>query len=143
MLFATVDWPANNNHYLPEAGRNSEFEDRLVANRAWLKRLCAVAAMRKLEGIVLFSDGNVYDDERHGDGRRDGFTETRRQLKTLAGQYRGKVLLVDTQDGAKAADEHIAWKDNLGHISVTSGWADIRVDHGAPELFTLKNPHTK
>lgn len=147
VLFATVNWPANNNHYLPEAGRNSEFEDRLVANRAWLKRLFAVAAMRKLEGIVLFSDGNVSDDEREGearrDGRRDGFTETRRQLKTLAGQYHGKVLLVDTQDGAKAADEHIAWKDNLGHLSVTSGWADIRVDHGDPELFTLKNPHAK
>lgn len=147
VLFATVNWPANNNHYLPEAGRNSEFEDRLVANRAWLKRLFAVAANRKLEGIVLFSDGNVGSEEARTDAKRDGFMETRRQLKTLAAQFHGKVLLIDTQDGGKdggkSGAERIEWKDNLGHLSVTSGWADIRVGHGEAELFTLKNAPAK
>jgi hypothetical protein len=145
VLFATVNWPANNNHFLPEAGRNSEFEDRLVANRAWLKRLFSMAARKKLEGIVLFSDGNVglqAEDSRalssRLNGRQDGFAETRRQVKALAQKFPGQVLMVDTQS-ASPGPAQIAWHDNLGHLSVTSGWAEIHVGAaGATELFTLK-----
>lgn len=59
VLFATVNLPANNNHFLPEAGRNSEFEDRLVANRFWLNRLFAMAKREKLGALVLFSEGEI------------------------------------------------------------------------------------
>ncbi|MFC6521150.1 hypothetical protein ACFQAT_16865 [Undibacterium arcticum] len=41
VLFATVNLPGQNNHYRSDAGRNSEFEDRLIANRDWLDRISA------------------------------------------------------------------------------------------------------
>jgi hypothetical protein len=149
VLFATVNWPANNNHYLPEAGRNSEFEDRLVANRAWLQRLFSTAKRKKLDGLVLFSDGNVGLTEENrpaANGRQDGFAETRRLLKTLAQSFPGKVLLIDTQSAAVASGAagaggsagKITWRGNVGHLSVTSGWADIHVAAGAgTALFTV------
>ncbi len=149
VLFATINLPANNNHYLPEAGRNSEFEDRLVANRSWLKRLFAMAERKKLDGIVLFSDGDVgaLDDEGSSllpglNGKQDGFAGPRRQIKALAKHYDGKVLLVDTQGKSKldkALKQEIAWRDNLGHISVSAGWVEIDVNppHSGYPLFDV------
>ena len=104
VLFATINLPANNNHFLPEAGRNSEFEDRLVANRSWLQRLFAMAQRKKLDGIVLFSDGDVgvLDEDDNSllpsfSSKQDGFAGPRKQIRTLAKKFSGKVLLVDTQ----------------------------------------------
>jgi len=48
VLFATINLPAANNHYRTDAGRNSEFEDRLIANRDWLHRIFMFAAHRKI-----------------------------------------------------------------------------------------------
>ncbi|MDB5756197.1 MAG: hypothetical protein JWR56_2625, partial [Massilia sp.] len=105
VLYATVNLPANNNHYRPEAGRNSEYEDRLVANRFWLNRLFAMARREKREAIVLFSEGDVKALAQPGGLRallgraassRDGFDEPRRQIATLAQKFPGKVLLIDT-----------------------------------------------
>lgn len=141
VLFATINLPANNNHFLPEAGRNSEFEDRLVANRAWLKRLFAMAQQHKLDGLALFSDGDVGALEPHrlAPGlRQDGFAEVRRQIAALARGYAGKVLLVDTQgqDGKDGAA--IAWRDNIGHLSLRAPWVEIAVDPGGPALFAVR-----
>lgn len=137
VLFATINLPANNNHYLPEAGRNSEFEDRLVANRAWLKRLFAMAQRRKLDGIVLFSDGDLQllQDEESSllsgfNSKQDGFASPRRQIKALAKDFSGKVLMVDTQTARdkKPARPEITWRDNLGHLTVNAGWVEIDVN---------------
>ncbi|WP_317204385.1 hypothetical protein [Janthinobacterium sp.] len=143
VLFATVNLPANNNHYRAEAGRNSEFEDRLVANRAWLQRLFAMAQRKKLDGIVLFSDGDVgvQAEENGSPTKQDGFAAARRQIKLLAKKFTGKVLLVDTQ-GAKDAQRNtatpeIAWRDNLGHLGVTAKWVKIRVNPGRTPLFEI------
>ncbi|HAT32192.1 MAG TPA: hypothetical protein DCW29_15465 [Janthinobacterium sp.] len=145
ILFATINLPANNNHYRPEAGRNSEFEDRLVANRNWLLRLFAMAQRKKLDGIVLFSDGDagVLATEKAllaaSGAKQDGFAGTRRQLKTLAKKFPGKVLLIDTQGRAGAAA--IAWKDNLGHLGVGASWVDIEVGPAsAGPVFELAAP---
>ena len=54
VLYATINLPANNNHFRPEAGRNSEFEDRLVANRFWLQRLFAMARREKMRPWSCF-----------------------------------------------------------------------------------------
>ena len=140
ILFATINLPANNNHFRPEAGRNSEFEDRLVANRAWLKRLFAMAQRRKLDGLVLFSDGAVGLPEGHmplSGSKRDGYAEIRRQIKSLAQKFSGQVLLIDSNNDAATHD--INWRDNLGHVSVTSNWAEIRVNVRTTPLFTLKD----
>jgi hypothetical protein len=156
VLFATVNLPANNNHYRPEAGRNSEYEDRLVANRAWLHRLFTLAARQKMQGVVLFSDGDVGLEAEEGfsllpsfQSKQDGFAEPRRQIKAMAEKYKGKVLLVDAQSGAvagtgtgtaaaAASEPAIHWRGNVGHLSLGAGWAEVRVAPGAATLFTIK-----
>ena len=154
VLFATINLPANNNHYRPEAGRNSEYEDRLVANRAWLHRLFTLASRQKMQGLVLFSDGAVGVEVEQGfsllprfESKQDGFAEPRRQIKTLAGKFKGKVLLVDTQPGAEpagapaaanGAEPAINWHGNVGHLSVVAESATVRVNPDAAALFTVK-----
>ena len=158
VLFATVNLPANNNHFLPEAGRNSEFEDRLVANRSWLQRLFAMAQRKKLDGIVLFSDGDVgvLDEDDSSllpsfSAKQDGFAGPRKQIRTLAKKFSGKVLLVDTggsetegKDGkgkkaaARSEGPKIRWKGNLGHVSIDSDWSAIAVRPGKTPLFEVR-----
>ena len=158
VLFATINLPANNNHFLPEAGRNSEFEDRLVANRSWLQRLFAMAQRKQLDGIVLFSDGDVgvLDDDDSSllpsfSSKQDGFAGPRKQIRTLAKKFSGKVLLVDTggsetegKDGkgkkaaARSEGPKIRWKGNLGHVSIDSDWSAIAVRPGKTPLFEVR-----
>jgi hypothetical protein len=131
--FATVNLPADNNHYLLAAGRNSEFEDRLIANRYWLHRVFYAAARQKMAGIVLFCDANPMMPPQNV--RRDGFAEVRRQIQTLAAHYPGRVLLVHSriEPGAGA----IAWSGNLGTLGVGAGWVKIMVKPAASDLFRL------
>lgn len=146
ILFATINLPANNNHFRPEAGRNSEYEDRLVANRAWLHRLFTLAARQKMEGLVLFSDGDVGLEAQEGfsllprfETKRDGFAEPRKQIKTLAEKYSGKVLLVDTLVKEKQGDEAtIHWQGNVGHLNLAADWTEVRVTPGSATLFAIK-----
>ena len=150
VLFATINLPANNNHYRPEAGRNSEYEDRLVANRAWLHRLFTLAARQKMHGLVLFSDGAIGLQEEEGfsllprfESKQDGFAEPRRQINTLAKKFKGKVLLVDTQiqpqiGAAGRTEPAIDWRGNVGHLSVAAESAEVRVNPDAAALFTVK-----
>jgi hypothetical protein len=149
VLFATVNLPANNNHYRPEAGRNSEYEDRLVANRAWLHRLFTLAARQKMQGLVLFSDGDAGLEADEGfsllpsfQSKQDGFAEPRRQIKAMAEKFKGKVLLIDAQNSAAAAttasEPAIQWRGNVGHLSLGAEWAEVRVAPGAATLFTIK-----
>ena len=148
VLYATVNLPANNNHYRPEAGRNSEFEDRMVANRFWLNRLFAMARRERLDAIVLFSEGDVKALTQptglrallgRSSSKQDGFDEPRRQIATLAQKYSGKVLLIDTDSARKGAEPAIEWRGNLGHLSLGSGAVEVKVTPGASPPFTLKN----
>ena len=148
VLYATINLPANNNHFRPEAGRNSEFEDRLVANRFWLNRLFSLARTDKVDAIVLFSEGDakVLSEPtglrallRRNPAGRDGFTETRRQIVTLAQKFTGKVLLVDSAAHAKATPV-IEWHGNLGHMSIDGASIEVAVHPGAKQLFTLQDP---
>lgn len=150
VLFATINLPANNNHFRPEAGRNSEFEDRLVANRAWLQRLFTLATRQKMHALVLFSDGDPGVTAEEGFSlltsfrtRQDGFAETRKQIRALAEKYKGKVLLIDAQPAAQGAqgtsgEPAIQWRDNVGHLHMAADWAEVRVAPGAATLFTIK-----
>jgi hypothetical protein len=145
VLFATINLPANNNHYLPEAGRNSEFEDRLVANRAWLHRLFSMAERQKMHGLVLFSDGDAGVTAEEGfsllpsfQSKQDGFAEVRKQIRSIAEKYKGKVLLIDAQPGTAHAEPVIQWRGNVGHVTMAADWAEVRVTPGAAALFTIK-----
>lgn len=148
VLYAVLNLPANNNHYLTEAGRNSEYEDRLVANRFWLNRLFAIAKRDKAEAIVLFAEGDLKALSQPTGLRallrravpvpdNDGFAETRRQVLTLAQKFRGKVLLVDSAPLAKGAKPAIEWRGNLGHLSVGQEEIQVTVDPAAKALFRI------
>lgn len=144
VLYATVNMPANNNHYLNEAGRNSEYEDRLVANRFWLNRLFAIARRDKLEALVLFSEGDVKALSqptglrallRSAAPDNDGFAEPRRLILSLAQKFRGKVLLVDgTRVRAKPA---IEWRGNVGHLAAGADALEVVVDPATKSLFRV------
>lgn len=137
IMFATVNVPRNNNHYVSDAGRNSEFEDRLVANRDWLHRIFTYAKLKKLDGIVLFCDGNPLT--RLGGSKRDGYAETRRQITALALKFRGKVLIVHNQTGKQSPSSGINWRGNLGELDAGSGWIKLTANPSDPTLFTLAN----
>jgi hypothetical protein len=147
VLYATVNLPANNNHYLLEAGRNSEYEDRLVANRFWLNRLFAIARRDQLEAVVLFSEGDLKALSqptglrallRRAVPDNDGFAETRRQVTALAQKFHGKVLLVDTAGLAKGVKPAIEWRGNVGHLSAGAGALEVVVDPASKTLFKLQ-----
>jgi hypothetical protein len=143
IVFATVNLPAPNNHYLTDAGRNGEFEDRLIANRYWLERVFTFAARENRSGIVLFCDGNPAlhsgrTSARGPDGARDGFAEIRRQIVKDAASFPGKVLLVHGGSGARQGKPAgISWEGNLGDLEVADGWTKINVRPASPTLFEV------
>jgi hypothetical protein len=143
ILFATINLPADNNHYLPDAGRNSEFEDRAIANRDWLIRLFKVATRKKLKAVVLFCDGDPLRIPSAAalaemPGRRDGFLEVRKQLLALTGKYTGRVLVVHAQPDGSGTPARIAWKGNLGKLEAGSGWMKLTADPSSPRLFSVR-----
>ncbi|SNS28908.1 hypothetical protein SAMN06265795_10267 [Noviherbaspirillum humi] len=140
LLFATLHLPAPNNNFRAEAGRNSEFEDRLVANQDWLHRLAAHARLKKAKAIVVFSDGNPLATPPKTAFKRDGYQEVRRQMETLAAGFSGKVLLVHAQAGSDESTGKIFWRGNLGALSVGPGWTRLKVTPGQPVPFMMESP---
>jgi len=141
ILFVTLNVPARNNHYLSEAGRNSEYEDRMVANRAWLHRAFLTAKRKQLPGVVLVMDGDIGAHIEQGffarlAQKRDGFTEMRRLVRAQADKYPGQLLLVDNRKQDKSATA-IEWNKNVGHLSLGAEWAALHVVPGSASLFTL------
>jgi len=142
ILFATINLPSKNNHYLNAAGRNSEYEDRMVANRAWLQRLFTWAERRKLDAIVLVSDGEIGAHIEQGffsrlAAKKDGFTETRNIVRKLAEKFPGKVLLIDSHKAEKGGTPSIEWNGNVGHVGVSDEWTEIRVAPAGATMFSI------
>ncbi|HEX2531144.1 MAG TPA: hypothetical protein VHK70_06690 [Burkholderiaceae bacterium] len=144
IIFATINLPADNNHFRPEAGRNSEFEDRLIANRFWLRRIVGIATHRKLDGIVLFCDADPLTppsvlQRSQSNTKRDGFTEIRKSIDTLAGRFTGKILLISNDsENRTPTPAVIAWRTkNLGSVAAHSGWMKVTVDKSNPSLFSI------
>ncbi|WP_020654989.1 hypothetical protein [Massilia niastensis] len=149
VLYATINLPAGNNHYLPAAGRNSEYEDRMVANRFWLNRLFAIARSDKADAVVLFSEGDVKPLlQAQPAGLRgllrpepaafDGFGATRRQIQTQAAKFKGKVLLVDS-GAVENGKPLIKWRDNLGQLSVGTQAVEVKVRSGKEAVFAVED----
>lgn len=139
ILFATLNLPSDNNHYLHAAGRNNEFEERLVANRFWLQRLFTLARRNRLDGIVIFCDGNPFKNDGSPKAlSRDGFKEIRQWLTKLAGTFPGKVLIVHGEAAQK--NQAIHWKNNLGLTAAGSTWLEIGVNPNKRTLFSIGKP---
>jgi hypothetical protein len=136
VMFATVNIPANNNHYVLDAGRNSEFEDRLVANRDWLNRVFTFARHRKLDAVVLFCDGNPLGPPQTSAARRDGYAETRKLINTLATKFPGKVLIVHGQNDRRSGTAGIRWRGNLAELGTGPGWRKVTINRSQPALFS-------
>jgi hypothetical protein len=138
VMFATVNLPRDNNHYLNAGGRNGEFEDRLIADRDWLQRIVTLAKRGKSPGIVLFCDADPIAPPPNQTARRDGFVEIRRLLENLAAKFPGKILVVHTDTAtAGAAQPAIRWHRNLGDLGVANGWIKMTVSPSQAELFTV------
>lgn len=163
VMLVGLNLPGDNNHYRSEGGRNGEFEDRREANRQWLARAFSLAQQRNLPGIVVLAHadpqfGNGWEQRGNPslfDGflrrrARDGFLEFKRQLRELAGRYRGQVLLVHTGAGGFGIDRPL--KDasgktlrNVARVVLPSGapgqYAELAITPGSPSLFevTLKD----
>jgi hypothetical protein len=163
VMLVGLNLPGDNNHYRSEGGRNGEFEDRHEANRQWLARAFSLAQQQNLSGVVVLEHadpqfGNGWEQRGHPslfDGflrrrTRDGFLEFKRQLRDLAGRYRGQILLVHTGTGGFGIDKPL--KDaggktlrNLTRVVLPSGasgqYAELVITPGSPSLFevTLKD----
>lgn len=140
VMFATINLPANNNHYVYDAGRNSEFEDRQVANRAWLNRIFTFAGRKNVRGIVLFSDANPLSKPALTE-RRDGYAEVRKQLLTLTAKFPGKVLIVHTKEHGAPHAAGILWRGNLGQVGVGPGWIKVTVKPSLSPFFFATEMH--
>ncbi|MBI3230024.1 MAG: hypothetical protein HYZ45_07585 [Burkholderiales bacterium] len=150
VLFATINLPANNNRYRIEAGRNSEFEDRQVANRDWLKKLFAFANLNKHSALVLISDGNLMEEGYARSGalrsagserQRDGFADLQQKFLKLAERYNGKILLIDHAANSKAPPT-IRWRGKIGLLSLPAQANNARyvigVNPAKPQIFSIK-----
>ncbi|MFC7287895.1 hypothetical protein ACFQPC_07600 [Herminiimonas glaciei] len=148
VMFATINVPSNNNNYLNAAGHNTEFEDRQTANSDWLKRLFITAKISKVDGIVIFCDGNPLLQAEHSSmfssGKREGYADLRRQILAFAEKYRGKILIVHSDYNTRptASPKGISWRGNIGALRVEPPWRKIHVNPTAGDLFTLVNPIT-
>lgn len=140
VLFATLNLPAGNNHFLLDGGRNGEFEDRLIANRNWLQHLFAYATLKKSAAIVFFSDGDPFGAPPKRSffrTQRDGFAETRHAFSELAGKFQGRVLLVHGETAKPKAPPRILWTGNLGSVGMGERWLKVVVDDSLPQLFAV------
>ncbi|AEI76513.1 hypothetical protein CNE_1c11580 [Cupriavidus necator N-1] len=166
ILLVGMNLPGDNNHYRDEGGRNGEFEDRREANRQWLARAFSVARQRDLNGIVVV----VHADPHFANGwekkgrptlldgfmrhrTRDGYLEFKRQLRELAGRFRGQVLLVHAGgNGANGADNGFGidkpLRDAAGKVmqnftrvslptDTVAQWAELVITPGAASPFAV------
>ncbi|HEX8955571.1 MAG TPA: hypothetical protein VF798_04825 [Burkholderiaceae bacterium] len=137
VLFTSLNLPANNNRYRTDAGRNSEFEDRAVATRDWLRRSFANAKFKNMAGIVLICDGDPLSKPAKGI-QHDGFAEVRQQLTQLAAKFPGKVLLIHNHVESKGPSaQGIVWRGNLGELELKGGWIKVSVKPNDAALFSV------
>ncbi|MEO8936617.1 MAG: hypothetical protein ABI277_04555 [Burkholderiaceae bacterium] len=117
VLFMTLNLPDNNNNFRIGAGRNGEFDERAIANRAWLERSFRVATERRLAGVVLFVDAapRFAMQMRSPDVRsreRDGYYEWKLAMRDVMASYKGQVLLVQAH---RAATPEVPRRDESEH----------------------------
>ena len=156
VLFVTINLPDNNNNFRLGAGRNGEFEERSVADRAWLDRTFRLASERRLAGIVVFIDAaprfsaplHVPDLRAH---ERDGYYEWKVALRDFVPAFKGQVLLVQARYAAGSSrpagidrplqDAGGRTIENFSRIALADAadarWMRVEVDPRDPKLFRV------
>ena len=157
VVFSTVHVVGSNNDLLPWFGeeteeqtklRTGEFDERLAADIAWLKRTFDTAREQRAPGVVIAMQANLWIS-RVFETSVSGFTKLVQEIAELASGYDGEVLLLqgDThqyltdkplEDGSP---EHgVTTKaPNVTRIVVqgetAAEWLRLRVDPDGPKLF--------
>ncbi len=170
ILFVGINLPGSNNNYLLEAGRNGEFEERLIANHWWLSRAFSIAKQKHLAGVVVIAQGNplfenslfsihkdasVSRSKLRASAARDGYAEFKELLADLSVDYaqhsNGKVLFIhgDThhfqtdhplKDSAGKALPYFTRLETFGAPFVNN-WIRVTVDPTTETLFLIESHH--
>lgn len=152
ILVVTMNLPSPNNDYRLAGGRNGEFEDRIIANHAWLERAFRYADLMRLAGVVLATQGDPEFSRPlrapdHRSPRRDGFYEFKVELRDAVQRFRGQVLMVHSSESGYLIDQPL--QDANGHVlknftrvrSLPSGyagsWLEVEVDARTPRVFRV------
>lgn len=143
---------SNNNWKMPNdrGGDNSEFNDRLAANTAWIADAFAQARARNLRGVMLIMqadpDFEGEEKKRRGNqpGWRDGYAELKLQLAREAKAFGKPVVIVHGDTHFYRLDKPL--KDDTGatvsnvtrvetHGSPILGWVKVTVDANDPNVY--------
>jgi hypothetical protein len=163
VVFATLNVPGDNNHFLNQGGRNGEFEERSVANIEWIERTGAYAHRTHARAIVIAFEGDPQfeagprRDPLFGwlgfdrKSARDGYAELKQALLKLTQHFEGPILLIDGGISSLAAgyrvdeplrDEHGARVANFARLEVSGSphlmqWIRVSVEPERKELFRI------
>jgi hypothetical protein len=152
ILFLTLNVPSPNDDYRLAGGRNGEFEDRVIANRAWIERSFHYADMMHLPGIVIAIEGDPefarpLRAPDHRSARRDGFYELKTALRDAVARYHGQVLLLHSSAAGFLIDQPLqdaAGKPirNFTRVRAISAdyagaWLNVTVDGRTPRVFKV------
>jgi hypothetical protein len=153
ILFVTLNAPSPNNDYRFAGGRNGEFEDRVIANRAWIERAFRYAQMLALPGIVIAMEGDPEFSRPlrppdHRAARRDGYYEIKLLLREEAARYHGQILLLHGSNAGFLIDQPL--QDGAGHVirnftrvralgaANANSWLEIKADAKAPRVLQVQ-----
>jgi hypothetical protein len=120
VVFATLNVPGGNNHFVDGGGRNGEYEDREVANRNWIDHAVIDAQRRHARGLVFLFEGDPGFASRAAQAaaqriggshwaepfdwwfrrprERDGYASLRRDLLRAVARFDGPVLIIHGRD---------------------------------------------
>lgn len=158
MLFVTLNMPGSHNNYRTGAGRNGEYEERIMANAFWVRQAFAVATREKYKGIVMAFEADPNFEGRlnldASDGR-DPYADFKATLARLAAKYPGQVLLVHGahgNPGAAPKPDHplkVAGKtlDNVTRLksfgaSRPQYWRKVVIEPGKKGQLLIENRNT-
>jgi len=154
VLFITLDVPSPNNDYRLGAGRNGEFEDRVIANREWLERAFHYASSLRFSGVAIAIEADPefkrpLRPPDHRSPRRDGFYELKLTLRDLAAKFHGEVVLMHAAGSSgflidqPLSDASGKVVRNFTRIAAFAAppdkrWLEVRVDTRTPRVFSVR-----
>ncbi len=153
VLFIGLNLPAPNGNYRFAAGRNSEFDERTLANRTWLEYGFRFARAHHCAAIVIFFEADPgfaqalhVPDPR--DRSRDGFYEFKIVLREQVSHFAAPVLIVHSGVIGGPLDEPLT--DSAGHVlknnvvrlrsfgpPANQNWMEVKVDLDQAPVFSV------
>ncbi|HEV2752627.1 MAG TPA: metallophosphoesterase [Solirubrobacteraceae bacterium] len=144
VVFSTVHVVGSRNALAPWFGgqetqdqrerRQTEYEHRLQADLAWLRRTFAEAERQGARGIVVGMHADSFAADRRG------MEAVNARMEELAAAFDGPVLLLQGDTHLYKVDRPLAGARNLTRVVVegetAQEWLRLRVDPGGDRLFS-------